>query len=91
MWLVVLLTYSVLLVFAGLLYNLLYPQSAVSLLPVSVDSLIANIIILTIASLGEEIGWRGIALPALQKRYSPIISSTILGFYGLHDTYHSGF
>jgi membrane protease YdiL (CAAX protease family) len=29
--------------------------------------------------LGEEIGWRGFALPKLLERYSPIISSLILG------------
>lgn len=29
--------------------------------------------------LGEEIGWRGFALPKLLERYSPLISSLILG------------
>ena len=71
--------YPVLLVAAGLFYNLLYPQSAVQLLEISVGGLIANLIFLTIASLGEEIGWRGVALPSLQKKYSPLISSAILG------------
>ena len=29
--------------------------------------------------LGEEIGWRGYALPQLLSRYSPLASSLILG------------
>jgi membrane protease YdiL (CAAX protease family) len=32
-----------------------------------------------ITNLGEEIGWRGYALPQLQHRYNPLVSSLILG------------
>jgi membrane protease YdiL (CAAX protease family) len=71
--------YPGLLVAAGLIYNLLYPTAAISLMPLDIGTLIANIIFLTIAALGEEIGWRGVALPSLQKKNSPLNSSLILG------------
>jgi uncharacterized protein len=36
-------------------------------------------------ALGEELGWRGTALPRMQTRWSPLISSLILGFlWGLY-------
>ena len=78
-WLVAIFAYPLLLIIAGLLYNLFDSQSVVNLLSLDVGILIANIIFLLLASLGEEVGWRGVALPALQKRYSPFVSSLILG------------
>ena len=36
--------------------------------------------VIFLANLGEEIGWRGFALPHLLNRYNPITSSLILGF-----------
>jgi membrane protease YdiL (CAAX protease family) len=34
--------------------------------------------LIVIGALGEEIGWRGFALPALQRRFSPLVASLIL-------------
>lgn len=47
--------------------------------PQSAPSLAINILFLGIATLGEEIGWRGIALPSLQQRKSALRASAILG------------
>lgn len=41
---------------------------------------------LLIPSIGEEPGWRGFALPRLQKQYGPIIGTLILGT--LHGVWH---
>jgi membrane protease YdiL (CAAX protease family) len=35
-------------------------------------------LLVIVGALGEEIGWRGFALPALQRRFSPLVASLIL-------------
>jgi len=45
------------------------------------SSFVPSLIILTIlAGLGEELGWRGFAMPRLQSRYNALVSSLIIGF-----------
>lgn len=39
-----------------------------------------------IAGLGEELGWRGFALPRLQKRFTPIVATLILA--AVHMLWH---
>ena len=40
--------------------------------------------------LGEELGWRGFAQIELQKKYSPLKASLIIGFGGECGTYLFG-
>jgi membrane protease YdiL (CAAX protease family) len=43
------------------------------------DSIEKFVFILLFIALGEEPGWRGFLLPQLQRRYSPLLASLILG------------
>jgi len=49
-------------------------------LPALTPFLVGMTVLLAFIAAGEEIGWRGFALPHLQARFSPLVSSVILGF-----------
>jgi uncharacterized protein len=80
-WAAVILVQPVLLVLAGLVYNWIWGNPPVSILAVGpAVGFVISIIFLALATFGEEIGWRGVALPSLQSRQSALKSSLILGF-----------
>jgi membrane protease YdiL (CAAX protease family) len=71
------LVFPLFLVLSAWLCNLL-GWGKLAFVPQAPAGLIVNIIFLLIAVLGEEIGWHGVALPALQQKYNPVLSSLIL-------------
>jgi membrane protease YdiL (CAAX protease family) len=95
-WAAATLVYPAVLMVSALLYRWLPGQPALTFVQASPAALLVNIVLLAIATLGEEIGWRGVALPGLQARYSPLRASLILGlvwatwhlpFWVLMDTF----
>jgi membrane protease YdiL (CAAX protease family) len=89
-WVAAAVVQPALLVGIGLLYNALGGRPPVTALPpIAAIALVVNVLFLALATLGEEIGWRGMALPTLQQRRSPLAASAILGF--LWATWHLPF
>lgn len=89
-WMAAVLVQPLLLMVTALVYNVLggFPAIAVSS-EFSPAALIAQTLMLGIAALGEEIGWRGVALPQLQARLSVSLASAILAV--LWATWHVPF
>lgn len=82
-WGVALLLQPVLLVATALVFNRFGGSPRVSPVPQgSVVTLCVNVVFMVLASMGEEIGWRGLALPALQLRVDARTASIILGLLG---------
>jgi CAAX protease family protein len=80
-WAAAVLVQPVLVVVAGVVYNRFWGNPAVIVQPLgAVAAFVISTIFLAIASLGEEIGWRGVALPGLQSDRSALNASLILWF-----------
>jgi len=78
-WMAAVIGQPALLVVAALFTNLISDSKITPEPLVPVSAFIVNVIMLLIATLGEEIGWRGVALPSLQQKNSALKSSVILG------------
>ena len=78
-WLAAVAGQPILLAVAVLISNLVSDSKVMAEPLVSAGAFIVNVIMLLIATLGEEIGWRGVALPSLQGQNSAVKSSVILG------------
>ena len=98
-WAAAVLVQPVLLVLAAVIYNAAGGATPVQWLPPApVATWLATIFFLALATLGEEVGWRGLALPELQRTRTPMAATVILGtfwaawhipFWLLMDTYTS--
>ena len=79
-WVAAVVVQPLVLMGAGVLANLLAGQTVVPFVPFdSIAALIVTTVFLLIAVLGEEIGWHGVALPALQQRTTILRASLTLG------------
>jgi membrane protease YdiL (CAAX protease family) len=73
------LVFPALLIVSAGIYSLIPGAVPLPSADITAASLIAIVIILMISVLGEEIGWRGFALPRLQDCRTALTSSVILG------------
>jgi membrane protease YdiL (CAAX protease family) len=78
-WAAAALVQPALVIVIGLLYNALGGQPRVAGEPLSAAVFAIQAFFLLLATLGEEIGWRGVALPGLQQRHGPLAASLVLG------------
>ena len=85
-YLVVLLGPALTMVTAVLLYNMFGGSGSVpnlndwiSILPQHLLVILSLFLFMMVGIWGEEIGWRGFALPKLQEKYHPLLASLIVG------------
>jgi uncharacterized protein len=83
------LVFPILLFVVAGIYKLMPGAGSLPVQPISAANLVVVAIILLLTVLGEEIGWRGFALPLMQQRWTALKSSLILGT--IHAIWHLPF
>jgi len=87
-WWFLSLLYIVPLVISALYFGTLINGSSLSLdiLPPVYTALPTIVVLIVLAGLGEEYGWRGFLLPRLQRDHNAVVSSLIVGLF--HSLWH---
>lgn len=79
-WAAAVLVQPIVLILAAVVFNSFAGNPPITVVSgLSSRAIVINIVFLLIASLGEEIGWRGLALPALERRHGAFWASAVLG------------
>jgi uncharacterized protein len=86
-WAAAVLGQPALLSFTALVYALWRGNMPVASVSLTTSSLIVTIFFLLLATLGEEIGWRGVALPTLELRGTALRASAVLA--AIYATWHT--
>jgi membrane protease YdiL (CAAX protease family) len=83
------LVFPALLFVVAWIYSLIPGLTPLPLQQVSLSSMLVTVIVMTISVMGEEIGWRGFALPQMQKQWPALKTSLVLGT--IHTLWHLPF
>jgi membrane protease YdiL (CAAX protease family) len=83
------LVFPVLIFVVAWIYPLLFLGAELPYKNLSPSTFLVTIIFLTVSVIGEEVGWRGFALPQLQKHWSAFQASVLLGT--VHTIWHLPF